>query len=193
VERLLGDEAAAESAFTEAVGALAEAGARADTVAALEGLAVSAAGREQYERAARLSAAADSERTRLGVVSVEWAGVQQDAERAPLVADTFAADIDAGATMNLDEAVRFALRGRGGRRRPASGWESLTPTEVDVAQLVSEGLTNPAIAEKLLISRGTVKVHLAHIFTKLGVASRAELAAEAALRRRDDGGDGRTR
>lgn len=95
--------------------------------------------------------------------------------------------------MSLDEAVRFALRGRGGRRRPASGWESLTPTELDVAELVSEGLTNPAIAEKLLISRGTVKVHLGHIFTKLGMASRAELAAEAALRRRDDGEDRRTR
>jgi predicted ATPase/DNA-binding CsgD family transcriptional regulator len=193
VERLLGDETTAETAFNEAVGALAEAGARADTAAALEGLAVSAARREQHERAARLFGAADSERTRLGVVSVEWPDVQGDAERAALAGDTFAADIDAGAAMSFDEAVRFALRGRGGRRRPASGWESLTPTELDVAQLVSEGLTNPAIAEKLLISRGTVKVHLGHIFTKLGMASRAELAAEAALRRRDDSGDRRTR
>jgi DNA-binding CsgD family transcriptional regulator len=193
VERLLGDETTAETAFTEAVGALAEAGARADTAAALEGLAVSAARREQHERAARLFGAADSERRRLGVASVEWAEVQGDAERAALVSDTFAADVDAGAAMTLDEAVRFALRGRGGRRRPASGWESLTPTELDVVQLVSEGLTNPAIAERLLISRGTVKAHLAHIFTKLGVASRAELAAEAALRRRDDDEDRRTR
>ena len=192
VERLLGDETTAETAFTEAVGALAEAGARADTAAALEGLAVSAARREQHERAARLFGAADAERARLGVTSVEWAEVQGDAERAALVGDTFAADVDAGAAMSIDEAVRFALRGRGGRRRPASGWESLTPTELDVARFVSEGLTNPATAEKLLISRGTVKVHLAHIFTKLGVASRTELAAEAALRKRDDN-DRRTR
>jgi predicted ATPase/class 3 adenylate cyclase/DNA-binding CsgD family transcriptional regulator len=193
VERVLGDETTAETAFTEAVGALAEAGARADTAAALEGLAVSAARREQHERAARLFGAADSERARLGVASVEWADVQGDVEHAALGGDTFAAEVDAGAAMTLDEAVRFALRGRGGRRRPASGWESLTPTELDVVQLVSEGMTNPAIAERLLISRGTVKAHLAHIFTKVGVASRAELAVEAALRRRDDDEDRRTR
>jgi transposase len=51
-----------------------------------------------------------------------------------------------------------------------------------VARLVAEGLSNPAVAEKLLVSRGTVKVHLSHIFTKLGIRSRAELAAEAARR-----------
>lgn len=192
VERLLGDEAAAETAFTEAVGALDEGGARADTVAALEGLAGSAVRREQHERAARLFGAADAERTRLGVAPLEWAGVQRDAERASLLEETFAAEVDAGAAMSLDQAVRFALRGRGGRRRPASGWESLTPTELDVAKLVSEGLTNPAIGAKLLISRGTVKVHLTHIFTKLGMASRAELAAEAAVRRRNDDRDRRT-
>ncbi len=81
VERLLGDEARAETAFTEAVGTLAEAGARADTVAALEGLAGCAARREQHERAAHLSAAAAAERTRLGVVSVEWAEVQGEPNR----------------------------------------------------------------------------------------------------------------
>ena len=154
---------------------------------------MSAARRDQHERAVRVFAAADAERTRLGVASVEWAGVQGDAERASLTGDAFAAGVEPEAAMTLQEAVRFALRGRGGRRRPASGWESLTPTELDVVRLVSEGLTNPAIAEKLLITRGTVKVHLTHIFTKLAVASRAELAAEAAVRRRDDNDDRRTR
>jgi DNA-binding CsgD family transcriptional regulator len=48
--------------------------------------------------------------------------------------------------------------------------------------LVVEGLTNPQIAARLLISAETVKTHLGHIFTKLGVQRRAELAALAARR-----------
>jgi DNA-binding CsgD family transcriptional regulator len=47
---------------------------------------------------------------------------------------------------------------------------------------VAEGLTNPQIAERLLMGRATVKSHLEHIFTRLGMRSRAELAAEAARR-----------
>ena len=48
--------------------------------------------------------------------------------------------------------------------------------ENQVVALAAEGLTNPQIAERLFV-RGTVKVHLSHIFTKLGVATRAELAS----------------
>jgi DNA-binding NarL/FixJ family response regulator len=49
-----------------------------------------------------------------------------------------------------------------------------------VVRLVAQGLTNPEIAKRLFIARNTVKVHLTHIFSKLGVSARAELAAEAA-------------
>jgi DNA-binding NarL/FixJ family response regulator len=49
-------------------------------------------------------------------------------------------------------------------------------------ELVAEGLTNPQIGERMFISRGTVKVHLSHIFAKLGTSTRAELAAEATRR-----------
>jgi DNA-binding NarL/FixJ family response regulator len=49
--------------------------------------------------------------------------------------------------------------------------------------LVAEGLTNPQIAAKMFVARGTVKVHLGHIFTKLGVTTRSELAARAVRRR----------
>ena len=48
---------------------------------------------------------------------------------------------------------------------------------------VAAGRTNPQIAERLLMSRATVKTHLAHVFAKLGVATRAELAALAATQR----------
>jgi DNA-binding CsgD family transcriptional regulator len=71
---------------------------------------------------------------------------------------------------------------RGERTRPPSGWESLTPTEVRVVEQVAAGLTNPQIAEALLMSRSTVKTHLVHVYAKLGIGNRAELAASAARR-----------
>ncbi len=71
---------------------------------------------------------------------------------------------------------------RGVRRRPTSGWDSLTPTELRVIEMVAEGLTNPQVAQRLYVSRRTVQTHLAHVFTKLDITSRAQLAAEAARR-----------
>jgi DNA-binding CsgD family transcriptional regulator len=74
-------------------------------------------------------------------------------------------------------------RGAGGpRRRPATGWEALTETELKVVRLVAERLTNPEIAERMFISRRTVQTHVSHALAKLGVASRRDLAAEAARR-----------
>jgi DNA-binding CsgD family transcriptional regulator len=70
-------------------------------------------------------------------------------------------------------------RGRGSRGRPQFGWDSLTPTERTVASLVAEGLSNPQIGDRLYISHRTVQTHLAHVFAKLGLTSRAQLAAEA--------------
>ena len=87
--------------------------------------------------------------------------------------------------MGLDQAVDYALRRGGGRKRPDAGWASLTPTERQVVQLVTDGLRNDAIASRLYVTPGTVKNHVSHIFAKLGVASRAELVAEA-LGRGDD-------
>jgi DNA-binding CsgD family transcriptional regulator len=68
-------------------------------------------------------------------------------------------------------------------RRAQSGWESLTPTEAKVAKLVEEGLSNPEIAAKLLLSRRTVATHVSHILRKLDVHSRTEIAREGALRK----------
>jgi len=87
-----------------------------------------------------------------------------------------------GAALSLDDAVELAQRMRGERLRPAQGWDSLTPTELQVIEQVAEGLSNPQIAERLLMSRATVKTHLVHVFRKLGISNRAELAA-AVIRR----------
>jgi DNA-binding NarL/FixJ family response regulator len=69
---------------------------------------------------------------------------------------------------------------RGTRKRPTTGWESLTPSELDVVSLAAEGLTNPQIGQRLYISRRTVQTHLAHAFQKLQLTSRIQLATEAA-------------
>lgn len=84
--------------------------------------------------------------------------------------------------MNLPDAIALAQRSRGPRRRPATGWESLTPTENSVVELAVQGLSNPDIAARLYISRGTVKTHLAHIYAKLGAANRTDLTRLALLR-----------
>jgi DNA-binding CsgD family transcriptional regulator len=75
------------------------------------------------------------------------------------------------------EAVRLARRSRGRRGRPSTGWSSLTPTESDVAELAASGLTNQAIADRLVMSPNTVKSHLSHIYAKLAVSGRSGLAA----------------
>ena len=90
--------------------------------------------------------------------------------------------LDAGRDLARAEAVlrQAGLRRghRGPRGRPAFGWSSLTPAEQAVAGLVADGLTNPQIGDRLYISRRTVQTHLAHIFAKLDIASRAQLATQ---------------
>jgi DNA-binding CsgD family transcriptional regulator/tetratricopeptide (TPR) repeat protein len=67
-------------------------------------------------------------------------------------------------------------------RQARSGWDSLTPTETKVAAFVEEGLSNPEIAARLLLSPRTVATHVSHILKKLDVHSRTDIAREAALR-----------
>ncbi len=78
------------------------------------------------------------------------------------------------------EAALRRLGARLPRRERASG--ALSPREMEVAELVAEGLSNPAIARRLYLSRPTVASHVAHILTKLGFSSRAQIAAWAARR-----------
>ena len=85
--------------------------------------------------------------------------------------------------VRVDAALRQlgVRRGRRGpRQRPQWGWASLTPTERTIADLVAQGLTNPQIAGRLYVSRRTVQTHVSHTFTKLGMASRTQLAAAVA-------------
>jgi DNA-binding CsgD family transcriptional regulator len=74
-------------------------------------------------------------------------------------------------------------RGRRERRsRPTTGWDALTPTELKVSRMAAEGLTNPEIGRRLFISPRTVETHLSHVYAKLGMTSRVELAMVVAQR-----------
>ena len=96
--------------------------------------------------------------------------------------DDFDAAWAEGAALSTEEAIAYALRGRGERKRPSTGWESLTPTELDVVRLVAEGIPNKDIATRLFVSPRTVQSHLRHVYNKLSLTSRVQLAQEAARR-----------
>ena len=94
---------------------------------------------------------------------------------------TLALYTELGATWGA-RRIRSRLRELGVRRRlvavepETNGWAALTASEVTVARLVAEGLTNREVAERLFVSPHTVNSHLRHVFSKLGITSRVELA-----------------
>jgi DNA-binding CsgD family transcriptional regulator len=156
--------------------------------ACLDALGEVAAGLQSDEDAVRLFAAAQRARAEIGVVRIppeqqHWAAIDARLREA-LGVDAYQAARTEGAELSTEDALEWARRARGPRRRPPGGWESLTPTEVKVVELVAQGLTNPQIGERMFISPGTVKTHLAHVFRKLDVHSRAELSAQAVGRRK---------
>jgi DNA-binding CsgD family transcriptional regulator len=74
----------------------------------------------------------------------------------------------------------FGIRwgARGPRRRPLYGWAALSPTEVTIARLVAQGLSNPDIATELLLSPRTVQSHVSNMLVKLKAHSRVDIARE---------------
>jgi DNA-binding CsgD family transcriptional regulator len=151
-----------------------------DALDVVAGLALDAG---RAETAVRLRAAAAAARDRLGFVPAPVTlGVVDAAAVEALDVDVRERARAEGASLDLDAAVAYARRSRGPRRRPASGWDSLTPTERDVVALAARGLRNRDIADQLLIGTGTVRTHLRRIFAKLDLTSRTELAAVCASR-----------
>jgi predicted ATPase/DNA-binding CsgD family transcriptional regulator len=138
-------------------------GLRTYLIDSLESLALLAHHTNRPADATRLAIAAAAARTSLGLAT------PPDHPELPTSSDE--------PPLSMDEAVAYARRTRGARGRPSSGWASLTPTEQQVVDLAVEGLSNPEIGERLFISRGTVKTHLAHVYAKLGVSNRTELAS----------------
>jgi len=149
----------------------------------LESLAALAVGAGADREAARLFGAAQALRGRTGYVRFKIYDAAHDTSVATLreaMGDKEFEDAwSEGEALSTDEAIAYAQRGRGERKRPSTGWESLTPAELNVVRLVAEGLPNKDIAARLFLSARTVQAHLSHVYSKLGVASRVQLAQEA--------------
>jgi predicted ATPase/DNA-binding NarL/FixJ family response regulator len=181
---LEGDDERAESVAHDALKVLMDNGWRPWVIDALDVVAEVAVLTGQYERAVRLIAAAQKERTAVGLVAFPM--LRERTKRNLASAGTALSDasleraLQGGARLSLQEAVAYAQRGRGERAGATHGWVSLSPVERQVVELASRGLSNPDIARELFISRNTVKVYLSRIYAKLGVANRTELARLAA-------------
>ncbi|OMB91852.1 transcriptional regulator [Mycobacterium colombiense] len=150
---------------------------------ALECLARLAADNGNHPHAARLLGAGAAIRDTMGHFRFPMYQPDYDAAvigvREALGPNDFDAAWTEGAALSTEEAIAYAQRGRGERKRPASGWESLTPMEHDVVRLVVEGLGNKEIGARLFISPRTVQTHLTHVYAKLGLTSRVQLVQEA--------------
>ena len=176
----------AEELLHQALAAHLDYGATRHLPQTFDALAETAARLDSGEEAARILGAAHRLRDELGLVRSRHdepsIAALEHALRERLGEVAFGDAYEEGAALSPADAVTWIRHARGERNRPARGWESLTPTELRVVDLVTEGLTNPQIGERMFISRGTVKVHLSHIFAKLNIASRTELAAETTRR-----------
>jgi DNA-binding CsgD family transcriptional regulator len=181
-----GEPIHAEDLLHAALGRQARHDLRPGIAATLDALGALALDAESTTEAVRCFAAADTLRSEIGLATrpiEETRRSQQIALAQDLLGtETFERHWAEAANLPLGDMIEYVSRARGERKRPSAGWDSLTPTELRIVALVATGLTNPQIAERMFIARGTVKVHLSHVFTKLEVSTRAELATRATKR-----------
>jgi len=133
--------------------------------------------------------------TRTGQTNAEEAALDQflrsgevrAAVCAQLGDEAFASEIAAGQRLTLDDLLAIPQpQGPAPAASPSAPGEALTAREIEVLRLLAQELSNPQIAEQLVVSRRTVDAHLRSIYDKLGVKSR-----DAAIRvAREQGMDG---
>ena len=97
----------------------------------------------------------------------KWSAARDALERA-------AAELEEIGSFGWAEQARSELSRVGSRKPQAAG--ELTPAEWNVAELAAEGLANKEIAQKLFVTVRTVELHLSHVYAKLGIRSRTQLA-----------------
>jgi predicted ATPase/DNA-binding NarL/FixJ family response regulator len=162
-------------------------------VLCLDALAWIAVAHDQAPRALTLRAAADAAWAAIPATPQPALRKHHDvalaAARDAVTESAFAAAVAQGAAMSRAQAIAYAL-GEPARPKARSGTGlapahpgRLTRREQDVAMLVARGLSNGQIAGELVISARTVETHVQHIMDKLGVGTRAQIAAWSAAER----------
>jgi len=149
----------------------------------LDVLGCHAASSGQAQRAARLLGAAETIRLGAGATPMQFLTPLLDqateAAVAALGRARFDAEFSAGRGLSRDDAFRLAF-GESTRVVAASphraGTSVLGKREIEVAQLLADGLTNKQIGVRLFISEKTVASHVSNILNKLGISSRAQIA-----------------
>jgi ATP/maltotriose-dependent transcriptional regulator MalT len=160
----------------------------------IEAAAWMAGGQQEYRRAATLLGAADALWADTGTPITAYGHLISHHDtcerqtRAGLGDAAFTGAFARGNALSYDDAIAYALKQQ---RRPTTpppidGSTPLTRRERQVADLVAEGLSNKEIAGKLVISQRTAESHVEHILTKLGVSSRAQVAAWKATQQSHD-------
>jgi non-specific serine/threonine protein kinase len=186
LEWLLGDARAAEERLKEAVRIQDLTGHRWGMLTSLEGLAWVAGSGGQPERAALLLGASAALCAELGSSLLPYAQAHHDACEATVRAELDEARYrdcwEQGYILSRKQVVATALEdattagGHGTSSVAARDADELSARELEVARLVASGLSNPAIAADLFVSVATVKTHVSHILSKLGLESRVQLA-----------------
>jgi non-specific serine/threonine protein kinase len=188
LEWLAGDYQSAEARLKEAVRIRDRIGHRWGMFTSLEALAWVAGSSGRPERAALLLGASAALWDELGnALYPQWQGYHDSCEaaaRAGLGEGRYRACWEKGHALGRDQAVAAVLEDDGtvpaARPAPAAaaagGAFELSARELEVARLVADGLSNPAIASALFLSVATVKTHVSHILAKLGLDSRTQLA-----------------
>ncbi|WP_091449170.1 ATP-binding protein [Actinokineospora iranica] len=188
IESQFGDVDAAAAAAAAALRGDLKIGSGLPAAYNIDALAWVATRRGEYRRAASLFGAAAAVWDSHGVAPDIAVSVPHNHNLAIAKGALGEAEFDAafqiGRALSPDEAWHYAL-GQPLPREPAEPAAPMTLTrrELEVAELVAEGLSNRAIAAKLVISVRTATTHVQHILTKLGFANRAQIATWVAHRR----------
>ncbi|WP_284741665.1 LuxR C-terminal-related transcriptional regulator [Amycolatopsis sp. RTGN1] len=155
----------------------------------VEALAWAAAAMGEFEYAAWLFGAADQMRKLTGAVMsglrtfAEQRAVAERLVRSVLTPQQYSAAYRQGSLLTWDEALTLALHRRApdprqaASRSTSSAGATLSRRETEIAKLIAEGLSNPDIASKLVISARTVEKHVSNILTKIGLNNRQQVAA----------------